>query len=133
MMPPLHVIQRQAAGGVTILELSGHLVFDEGARVFKEQVTALVAAGQKYLLVDLKNITYIDSGGVGALVGMYLHALRRGGQLKLLCPSERASHVLGIAQLLKIFEVFDNEEKAIRTFGKSSTDPTSPRPHGVAG
>jgi anti-sigma B factor antagonist len=103
-------------GDVTVLELSGHLVFEEGVRVFQDQVTALVSAGRRWLVIDLKNVTYVDSGGVGGLVAMFLHVEKRGGKLKLLCPSERACRVLKITHLMSVFEVFKTEEQAIASF-----------------
>jgi anti-sigma B factor antagonist len=99
-----------------ILELSGHLIADEADQLFKEQIAALVVAGWRQVLVDLKDVTYMDSGGVGALVTMYRHVLRRGGQLKLLCPSGRVCKVLEITHLLQVFEVFELEEPAIQSF-----------------
>ncbi|OFW07400.1 MAG: hypothetical protein A3H96_05355 [Acidobacteria bacterium RIFCSPLOWO2_02_FULL_67_36] len=116
MSAPL-LIRLRSAGDVTILELSGHLVFDEGDRAFREQVTSLVSAGRNRLIVDLKNVSYMDSGGVGGLVAMFLHVVKRGGRLKLLCPSERACRVLTMTQLMSVFEVFPTEEQAIASFG----------------
>jgi anti-sigma B factor antagonist len=115
MSAPLHVPQR-VASGVTILELHGRLVVDESDRVLSDHVTALVMAGTRSLLLDLRNVTYMDSGGVGALFTVYLHVVRRGGQLKLLCPTERACRVLRVTHLLDVFEVFDSEEQALRSF-----------------
>jgi anti-sigma B factor antagonist len=125
MTAPLLKITQRPAGGVTVLELSGRLVFDAGVRLFKEQVTTLVRDNQKHLLADLNKVDYVDSAGVGALVAMYLHTLRRGGQLKFLCPSERACRVLTISQLLSVFEVFENEYEAIDSFGLSPTPSSS--------
>ena len=115
MPAPLHISER-SADGVTILELTGRLVIDSGDRLFKEHVTAAVMAGNRNLLIDMRNVTYIDSGGVGGLVAMYLHVLRRGGQLKLLCPSDRSCRVLHITHLITVFDVFENEDQALRSF-----------------
>jgi anti-sigma B factor antagonist len=101
---------------VTILELTGRLIVDQGDRAFRERVDALLNAGRTQLLVDLRNVTYIDSGGVGVLVSKYVTATRRGGHLKLLCLSNRTCRVLTIAGLLNVFEVFDKEEDALRSF-----------------
>jgi anti-anti-sigma factor len=110
------VLSERRIGSVTLLEVSGHLVADDGDRVFMKRVTSLVGSGCLNLLVDLRNITYIDSGGVGALVAMYLHVRSRGGRFKLLCPSNRACRVLQITHLDHVFEVFEREEDALRTF-----------------
>jgi anti-sigma B factor antagonist len=131
MSAPLQITQR-SAGGVTILELNGRLVFDEGDRMFKERVAAVVAAGHRDLVIDLRNVTYMDSGGVGSLVGMYLHVVRRGGQLKLLCPSARSCRVLRITHLITVFEVFEDEERAVASFATPDRRPDTD-PHSVAG
>lgn len=115
MLSPLS-IERRSVGDVTILELKGRLVVDEGDRFFRREVTALVEAGRRQLLLDLRQLTHIDSGGVGALVSSYLHVTRRGGQLKLLCPTERSCRVLRITHLITVFDVFNNEEEALRSF-----------------
>ncbi len=109
-------LSERRIGPVTLLEISGHLVADDGDRVFTSHVTSLVAGGCLNLLIDLRNITYIDSGGIGALVAMYLHVRSRGGRFKLLCPSSRACRVLQITHLDHVFEVFEREEDALRTF-----------------
>jgi anti-sigma B factor antagonist len=113
---PLQITQRTAAG-VSILEARGRLIFSGGEEsLLRKEVVARVIAGDRKLLVDLTNVTYIDSGGVGSLVTAYLHTVRRGGQLKLVCPNERVCRVLTITQLTTVLEVFDNVEEALRSF-----------------
>lgn len=114
-MAPLKITERHA-GPVAVLELSGRLVADEGACLCLQQVSLLVIAGWLNVLVDLRNVTYIDSGGVGSLVASFVHVSKRGGRLKILSPSPRASHVLDISGLVDVFEVFDNEADALRSF-----------------
>jgi anti-sigma B factor antagonist len=132
MSAPLHITCR-TIDSVTILELKGRLVFDDGDRVLNDQVMALVAAGQTNLLLNLHDVASVDSGGVGALVAMYLHVTRRGGQLKLLCPSRRSCEVLRITHLLSVFEVFDNEAAALRSFGEPAAAGRAAGPHRLAG
>jgi anti-sigma B factor antagonist len=115
MSAPLQIAQRVAAG-IAVFELSGHLVFDEGDRIFRDQVKAFAAAGGRRLIVDLSRVSYVDSGGVGSLVEMYLHLMKRGGQLKILRPSVAARRVLEITQLDSVLEIFGEEEHAIRSF-----------------
>jgi anti-sigma B factor antagonist len=115
MLAPLQIAQRVAAG-IAVFELSGHLVFDEGDRVFRDQVKAFAAAGGRRLIVDLSHVTYVDSGGIGSLVEMYLHLVRRGGQLKILRPSASSRRVLQITQLDTVLEIFNEEDQAIRSF-----------------
>jgi anti-anti-sigma factor len=99
MTAPLTIAQR-TAGRVVILELTGRLNFDEdGDRLLREQVAAVVAAGDLNILLDLGGVRQMDSGGVGTLVAVYLHTVKRGGRLKLLHPSERVNRVLHMTHL----------------------------------
>ena len=119
MAAPLKIIERRV-GPVAVLEIRGHLVADDGACRCLQQVSLLVIAGWLNVLVDLRNVSYMDSGGVGALVASFVHVTRRGGRLKLLCPSPRVSRVLDISRLSDVFEVFENEEDALRSFAPPS-------------
>ena len=115
MSAPLHIVQR-VAGGIAVFALNGHLVFDEGDRIFRDQVRAFTAAGGRRLVVDLADVSYVDSGGIGSLVEMYLHLTRRGGTLKVMRPSACARRVLQITQLDSVLEVFDDEALALQSF-----------------
>jgi anti-sigma B factor antagonist len=116
MSAPLVMTQRSVAG-VTIVELAGPLLYDDdGERQFRDHITALVASGERHILVDLSQVTHMDSGSVGTLVAVHLHTLKRGGQLKLLNPSERVTRVLHITRLESIFEIFATEADALRRF-----------------
>jgi anti-sigma B factor antagonist len=119
MTSPLQIVERRA-NSVTILELSGRLIVDEGDRTLRDCVDSLVSSGRTHLLVDFRNITYVDSGGVGALVSKYLTVRKTGGQLKLMHLNRRSGRVLQIARLLEVFEVFDSEMDALRSFGAPS-------------
>lgn len=116
-MPSALRITERRVGEVTILELSGDLVYDGGTRLLRESLTKAVAAGARACLLDLHDITYLDSGGVGSLVAMFRHVTRRGGQLKLMRPSASARRVLGIARLTAVFEIFDDEREALLNLG----------------
>ena len=118
-MPPpqaLRIAQR-TVGSVTVFTLSGALLYEDGARKLRETITTAVAAGASACLIDLEGITHLDSGGVGLLVAMFRHVTRRGGQLKLLRPSPAARRVLGISQLTRVFDIFDDENDAILNLG----------------
>ncbi len=115
MPAPLSISER-IIGDVVMLELRGRLVFDEGDRELRERVTSLAQAGSRQMLVGLKDVSYIDSGGVGALVEMFLHVTRRGGRFKLLCPSPCAHRVLDITHLRTVFEIFGDEPTALASF-----------------
>lgn len=123
MSSPLRITER-AVGGVVIFVLAGPLVYEEGTRLLRDVLKAAVAAGARACLLDLEQVTYLDSGGVGTLVEMYRHVTRRGGQLKMLRPSACARRVLGITHLTAVFDIFDDEPEALRNLG----GPASPRP-----
>lgn len=110
-------ITERRVGDVTILELSGDLVYDGGTRLLREVVTQVVAQGPRAVLLDLDQITYLDSGGVGSLVAMFRHVTRRGGQFKLMRLSVCARRVLGITRLTAVFEIFDDERDALLNLG----------------
>ena len=113
---PLTITSR-AVGRAVILGLRGRLIFDEeGDQLLRQEVAAHIAAGDQNLLLDLSGVTQMDSGGVGTLVAVYLHALKRGGKVKLLRPSERVARVLHMTHLETAFEVFESENDAVRTF-----------------
>ena len=108
------VITQRAAGDFTIVKLSGPLLYDdEGERLFRDQITSLVASGDKQILVDLSQVSHMDSGSVGTLVAVHLHTLKRGGAIRLLSPSERVTRVLHITRLESIFEVYASEADAL--------------------
>jgi anti-sigma B factor antagonist len=121
-MAALEIAERRL-GPVTIVELRGRLVADDGVTSFTNRITALLGFGHRNLLVDFGRVTYIDSGGVGALVSMFLRVARRGGRLKLVRPSVRVLRVLQMTRLVDVFEVFDDEESALQSFARPSALP----------
>lgn len=121
-MPALVIAERRL-GPVTIVELRGRLVADDGDTSFTNRITALLAFGHTNLAVDCARVTYIDSGGIGALVSMFLRVARRGGRLKLLRPSDRVRRVLEMTRLIDVFEIFEDESAALRSFAHPSELP----------
>jgi anti-sigma B factor antagonist len=119
MSAPLHIEQHSIAG-VVVVELSGQLVVDDDDQPFKARIASLISDGSRQVLLDLHNLTYMDSGGAGALTTALLHVARRGGSLKLLQPSDRVRRVLEVTHLLSVFEVFDDEPAALRSFDESA-------------
>ncbi len=116
-------ITERAVGDVVIFVLSGQLVYDEGTRLLRHVLTTAVAAGARKCLLDLEQITYLDSGGVGSLVEMFRHVTRRGGHLKLLRPSSCARRVLGLTHLTAVFDIFDDEPDALLNLGGPASSP----------
>jgi anti-sigma B factor antagonist len=119
---PLEITVRRV-GDVVIFVLSGPLVYYEGTRKLREVLKTAVAGGARACLLDLEQITYLDSGGVGALVEMYRHVTRQGGQLKMLRPSACARRVLGITRLTAVFDIFDDEADAVRNLSGRAVTP----------
>ena len=123
-MAPRITISERRIGDVTILDLHGRLVFDEGDTSCAERIDRLIRQGRIQILVNLQDVNYIDSAGVGALVSKYVTLRRRDGNLKLLCLSERVRHVISIAQLLGVLESFESEELAVRSFAPAHPTAT---------
>ncbi len=91
--------------------------------MFRRAVEALVQQGRVKLILDLRDVTYIDSSGLGLLVSKYVSVHRGGGDVKLLHLTARSSHVLEITHLTQVFESFDSEGDAVRAFETSSFQP----------
>ena len=102
--------------GVGILVLSGQLTTDSGGQ-FREAIDTLIESGRTNILLDLTELSYMDSSGIGELVAGYRTFQRLGGALKILKPSKRIQNSLELTQLLPIFEVFDDAETAIASYG----------------
>jgi anti-sigma B factor antagonist len=109
-------IEERRVGEVTILALHGRLILDDGDVLFRQRVDDLASRGDVRLIADFTDVDYVDSAGVGLLIAKYLSVRRKGGDLKLLRLSDRSLHVLEIAHLLSVFEIFDDEEAAVRSF-----------------
>jgi anti-anti-sigma factor len=126
MVAALEIVERRR-GHVTVVELTGRLVADDGATSFTNRISSLVASGSVDLVVNLERVTYIDSGGIGALVSMYLHVVRRGGRLKLLRPGDRVRRVLAMTRLVDVFEIFNDEAAAVRSCAQPTEVPAMVR------
>jgi anti-sigma B factor antagonist len=102
--------------GVSILVLSGQLTGGGGDEEFREAIDTLLASNRKQILVDFSDVTFMDSTGMGELVSGHRTVERFGGKLKLLNPSKRVHNSLTMTKLLPIFEIFDNEDDAVKSF-----------------
>jgi anti-sigma B factor antagonist len=110
-------ITQRDVGDVTVLDLKGRLVLGEGDLLLREHVNDLVARGRLRLVLNLRDVTYIDSAGVGMLVAKFLTARRAGGNLKLLHLGARSRHVMTITRLTSVFQRFESEGEAVASFG----------------
>ncbi len=103
-------------GDVGVMDATGRITLGEGASTFRETVREMVTKGQKKLLLNLADVTYIDSSGIGELVSGFTTVTNNGGQLKLLHLTKRVRDLLQITKLYTVFEVFEDEAEAIRSF-----------------
>jgi len=106
--------------GVTVVYCSGRIVFGEEAADLRERVKEMLVTVHQIVL-NLGGVSYIDSGGLGTLVGLYTSARAGGGEIKLANLTQRVRDQLQITKLVTVFEVFDSEEKAISSFAEQAT------------
>ncbi len=106
--------------GVTVVYCSGRIVFGEEAADLRERVKEMLATIRQIVL-NLGGVSYIDSGGLGTLVGLYTSARAVGGDIKLANLTQRVRDQLQITKLVTVFEVYDSEEKAINAFAARAT------------
>ncbi len=100
---------------VAILDLSGRITIGEGTLIVRSQIEKLLEAGQRKFLLNLADVDYIDSSGLGELVTSFTTVRNRGGELKLLNLTRRVRDLLQITKLLTVFEAFDSETEALKT------------------
>ena len=112
-------IQERRVGPVTILALRGRLVFGDGDALLRQRVDDLVSQGDVRLIVELTDLDYVDSAGIGVLIAKYLSVRRKGGDLKLLRLSSRTHHALEITHLLTVFEAYETEQEAVDSFARA--------------
>ncbi len=104
--------------GVTIIDLSGRITLGEGSSVLRDLVRQTVAKGNKKILLNLGDVTYIDSSGIGELVSAFTSVRNAGGELKLLNLTKKVHDLLQITKLYTVFDVKDDEATAIQAFSK---------------
>ena len=109
-------IEERAVGDVMVLDLKGKVTLGEGDELLKDKVNSLVNQGHKKIVLNLAEVPYIDSAGLGEIVRTYTTVSRQGGSLKLLGLTKRITDLLSITKLLTVFETYDKEADAIRSF-----------------
>ena len=109
-------IEERANGGVMILDLKGKLTIGEGDELLKDKVNSLIQQGHQKLLLNLEGVPYVDSAGLGEIVRTYTTVSRQGGKLKLLNLTKRIEDLLAITKLLTVFETFESEPDAVKSF-----------------
>jgi anti-sigma B factor antagonist len=111
----LNILERQT-GDVAILTLTGQMLLDDGDLAFGRYVNDLMNRGVVRIVLDLAGVTYIDSSGVGMLAGKLKQVRERGGDIRLLNLNSRSQRLLGMMKLMIVFERFEDEAAAVRSF-----------------
>ena len=114
--PSKLTIGERPEGDITILELAGEITVDDGDIAFGRYVDGLIKAGRVKIVVNLAGVTYIDSAGVGMMVAELKMVREAGGVMKLSNLSARSYHLLAMMKLKMVFDIFDTEEAAVRSF-----------------
>ena len=109
-------IEERVIGQVTVLDIVGKLTMDQAAQHLKDKINSLVSQQRTHIVVNLKNVPYIDSGGLGQLVASYGSVMKAGGALKMLNVSSPNHDLLSITRLVTLFESFDSEAEAVQSF-----------------
>jgi anti-sigma B factor antagonist len=102
--------------GVTVVDMSGRITLGEGSVVLRDSIRDLVAKGQKKILLNLGDVTYIDSSGIGELVSAFTTVRNQGGELKLLHLTKKVHDLLQITKLYTVFDIKDDETSAVGSF-----------------
>ena len=113
-------IDERTIGDVKVLDLKGKVTLGEGDQLLKDKINSLVNQGFKKIVLNLEDVPYIDSAGLGEIVRTYTTVSRQGGSLKLVNLTKRITDLLSITKLLTVFETFDNEAEAVRSFSASA-------------
>lgn len=109
-------ISTRTVDSVTVVDLQGKLMLGEDTEQFRDQIRELVQSGLKKILLNMGNVGYMDSSGVGELVRAYASVTNQGGQLKLLNLTKKLHDLLMVTKLLTVFEAHENEKQAIESF-----------------
>jgi anti-sigma B factor antagonist len=102
--------------GVSVVALEGRIVLGEESNALREKVKGLLAGGKKNIVLNMSNVTYIDSAGLGTLVASHHSARTQGASLKLSNLGQKFQEVLQVTKLLTVFEVYDSEAAAVRSY-----------------
>ena len=119
-------IDERVVGHVTVLDIVGKLSMDQAAEHLKDKINSLLSQQRSNIVVNLKDVPYIDSGGLGQLVASYGSVMKAGGAMKLLNVNSRNHDLLSITRLVTLFDSFDSEAEAVQSFQTSGT-PAAPR------
>ncbi len=109
-------IDERTIGGVTVLDMKGKMLIGEGDELLREKINSLVEGGKSKILLNLANVPYVDSAGLGEIVRCYTTVSRSKGSLKLVNLTKRLHDLLSITKLLTVFDTFEHEDEAIKSY-----------------
>jgi anti-sigma B factor antagonist len=109
-------VTNRVVGDVSVIDVAGRITLGESTSALRENIRGLVGKGNKKILLNLSDVSYIDSSGIGELVSGFTTVTNQGGVLKLLGLTKRVKDLLQITKLYTVFEVFDDEAAAVRSF-----------------
>jgi anti-sigma B factor antagonist len=109
-------IEERTVGEVTILDLRGKMLIGEGDEMLREKINNLVESGKTKVLLNLADVPYVDSAGLGEIVRCYTTVSRKDGKLKIVNLTKRIQDLLSITKLITVFETFDDEGEAVKSF-----------------
>jgi anti-sigma B factor antagonist len=115
----MHIDER-TIGDVVVLDVKGRVQLGEGDELLKDKVNSLLNQGRKKIVLNLADVPYIDSAGLGEVVRTFTTVSRQGGQLKLLNLTKRITDLLAITKLLTVFDTYDSEQDAVQSFSASA-------------
>jgi anti-sigma B factor antagonist len=113
-------ISTRQVGGVTIVDIRGRIVLGEESASVRDVVCDLLSKGQKQILVNLGAVDYIDSMGLGSLVGAFVSVRKQGGELKLLNLTNKVTDLMQITKLYTVFNIMNDEAAGVKSFGQST-------------
>jgi anti-sigma B factor antagonist len=109
-------IEERTVGEVTVLDLKGKMTLGEGDELLKDKINSLMNQGRGKILLNLEGVPYIDSAGLGEIVRTYTTVSRQGGTMKLVNLTKRITDLLAITKLLTVFDTYDNEPEALKSY-----------------
>lgn len=111
-------LSQRDVGDVTVIDISGRLTLSDGSGELKERVTSLVAEGRKNIVLNLSNLHYMDSAGLGEMVACYTTATKSGGAVKIANSTGKMKDLLTITKLVTVFDAHDTEAQAVSSFSR---------------
>jgi anti-sigma B factor antagonist len=112
--------------GVTVVEVSGRLTLGEGVAKVRSELQPIIAGGKRQIVLDISEVVYLDSSGIGLLVSTYATMNRLGGHLKICGLSNRVKDLLLLTKLFTVFEVYDNADAAVASFSNQQQAARNP-------